>query len=452
MASVSVVENPPVNPLSPLLSKKFNITDIKEDPLKWNKDWEAVIASSSAAEILKEICHTLDDSFFTSDDLVAYHSALRKFQENIAQNLRLVSQHKLGVVWLLLNASEQRRHIIEGLKKACEASPPILGDDCRALCPEIAISNLLSQRGKGFLDFLPRALEVFESSKTPAFLPNTWWEQASDLPNPWWNEAWNELPPTKQKSKSTRIVFEVATIARNRFIGSFALSSVISIVHDVVNRSEGMKDVMDIVENSDEYFTLSLANFKTKLRDKPLIRCENCTKIQEEIEQAVRFMVCSTCKSKLDFEVHYCSRTCQKKDWPVHKRACGKNKVSKGLSGTKGDELLACADPFMDTMPVKTAFRIMRASAMMHDIGAEVVAEYILKLASGYPGLSRDIILKQLCAEYGDDTPQELAKLERDKPGGMGSDTLIESIAKDFSRFGYQSLRMLSDIPSNGTD
>ncbi|OJA10255.1 hypothetical protein AZE42_10430 [Rhizopogon vesiculosus] len=514
MASVSpVVEKPPVDPLSPLLSKKFNITDIKEDPLKWNKDWEAVIASSSAADMLKGICRTLDDSFFTSDDLAVLHSALRKFQEEIAQDLLFVSEHKLDAVWLLLNASEKRRHILEGLKKACEASPPLWGDDCRAFCPEITISNFLSQRGKGFLDFLSRTLEVFESSKTPAFLPNTWWEQASDLPNPWWNEASNELPPTEQKPRSTRIVFEVATIARNQFIGHFVLCSVGSIGHDVVNRSEGMKDVMDIVDNSNGYFTRSLASFKTKLRDKPLIRCENCTKIQEEIEQAVRFMVCGTCKSKLAFEVHYCSRTCQKKDWPVHKRACGKNKVSKGLSGTKEDRLWALPiDPFMDIMrtfprsqdgtiaprdigvgpstgkrspaaerqaylleankdvdyflftasgepcclvindsAVKMAFRIMRASAMMPDIGAEVVAEYILKLASGYPGLSRDIILKQLCAEYGDDIPQKLAKLERDKPGGIGSDTLIESFAKNFSRSEYQSLRMLSDIPLNGT-
>ncbi|OAX33989.1 hypothetical protein K503DRAFT_725099 [Rhizopogon vinicolor AM-OR11-026] len=510
MASVSpAVENSPVDPLSPLLSKKFNITDIKEDPLKWNKDWEAVIASSSAADMLKGICRTLDDSFFTSDDLVGFHSTLRKFQEDIAQDLCFVSEHKLDVVWLLLNASEQRRHILEGLKKACEASPPLWGDDCRAFCPEIAISNFLSQGGKGFLDFLSRTLEVFESSKTPAFLPNTWWEQASDLPNAWWNEASNELPPTEQRSRSTRIVFEVATIARNQFIGNFVLSSVNSIAHDFVNHSEGMKDVRDVVDNSDGYFTRSLASFKTELRDKPLIRCENCTKIQEEIEQAARFMVCGTCKSKLAFEVHYCSRTCQKQDWPVHKRACGKNKVSKGLSGTKGDRFWACTDPITDIMctfprsqdgtiaprdigigpstgkrspaaerqaemleankdvdyflftasgeplclviddsAVKMTFRIMRASVMMPDIGVEALAEYILKCTSGHPGLSRDIILKQLCAEYGDDTPQKLAKLERDKPPGMGSDTFIESIAKNFSRSRYQSLRIFGDMIS----
>jgi hypothetical protein len=84
--------------------------------------------------------------------------------------------------------------------------------------------------------------------------------------------------------------------------------SVTSIYHDLAHRSEGMKDVLDIVENSDGAFSRSLAYAKTTLRDKPLVRCENCTKTPEEIEPGIRFMVCSTCKSKLKFEVHYCSR------------------------------------------------------------------------------------------------------------------------------------------------
>jgi len=73
-------------------------------------------------------------------------------------------------------------------------------------------------------------------------------------------------------------------------------------------------------------------------RDKPLIRCQNCTKTREEIGGKPKFMVCGTCKYKLEFVVHYCSRACQKADWPSHKKHCGKEKVAKKLRGTIHDQ------------------------------------------------------------------------------------------------------------------
>ncbi|OAX33988.1 hypothetical protein K503DRAFT_803945 [Rhizopogon vinicolor AM-OR11-026] len=491
MASVSkspTVENPPLAPLVPLLSQKFNITDINEDVVKWNKEWEAAIASSSAANMIKEVYHTFDDSLVTSDDLVDFHSSLRELQEVVAQNLRIIYHNgRFNIIWVLLNTSEQKRHILAGLNKASEADT-IWAQDCRALCSEIIVSNFLSQSGKGFIDFLDRTYEVLKSSEMPVFLPNPWWEQASDdldLSNPSWKEASNESS-TNPRSK---VVFEVATIERNRFIGNFVLSSVSSIANDIVHHSEGMKDVLDIVEHSNH-------------EDKPLIRCDNCTKMPEEIELGVRFMVCSACKSKLAFEVHYCSRTCQEKDWLVHKRACGKKRVSKGLTGTKVDSLWAFNDHISDMVRtyqtsrngtiaprdiglgaptgkrspaaqrqaemleadkdvdyflftasgepvrfmiddpvVKTFFRTVRGFVMRPDIGVEVMAEFILKFMSKYPGLSRDIILAQLYEEYGDDV---LVVWEWEHPPGM--ETAIESEAKNFSKVFGPLVRMSMDI------
>jgi hypothetical protein len=200
----------------PLLSKKFNITDIKQDVLKWDKEWEAAIASSTAADVLKEISRTMDDSFFTLDDLKFFHLDLRNIQEGVDQTLRKIfHEGHFNTIWLLLDASEQRRHILEGLEKASKA-PTLWGQDCRALCPEVTVSNFMSEGGKGFLDFLARFSEVFKSSD-PALLPNSWWEQASDLPNPWWEQTPNDAK--KKRSESTKIVFEIASINRNKFIG-----------------------------------------------------------------------------------------------------------------------------------------------------------------------------------------------------------------------------------------
>jgi hypothetical protein len=69
-----------------------------------------------------------------------------------------------------------------------------------------------------------------------------------------------------------------------------------------------MKEVLHLMENTKGDVARCLAEVKTTLRDKPIIRCENCTKTPDEIGQDVRFMVCSVCKTKLKFEVHYCSQ------------------------------------------------------------------------------------------------------------------------------------------------
>ncbi|KAG2107653.1 uncharacterized protein F5147DRAFT_753510 [Suillus discolor] len=436
----------------PLLSKKFNITDVKQDALKWDKEWEAAIASSTAADILKEMSRFLGDSCFTPDTI--------KVQNTVAKILhRLFDEGHFDTIWLLLNVAEKKRHIHEGLKGACEART-LWGQDCRALCPEVT-------GGKGFVDFLARVLELSESSLQPAFLPNSWWEQASNLPNPWWTRH-------------------------------FVLSSVFSVVSDITNRSKGMKGVLYLMENTKGYVARALAQAKTTTRDKPLVRCENCTKTPEEIGQGVRFMVCSVCKAKLNFEIHYCSQSCQKQDWSLHKRACGKKPVSKGLSGTKGDSLWAFGDSnptaemlrnfdkegrqltslrdigvnpckgkrtpaaerqaemleadrnvdyflftasgeavrfVIDDPGAKMIFRINRGWVMTQvtsDTGVDAMGEYILKVMSGYPGLSRSIILKQLCEEHGEGTTEKIAWLEK-KSREHGKSTFIEGWVKDSS-------------------
>ncbi|KAG2365055.1 hypothetical protein BDR07DRAFT_1481910 [Suillus spraguei] len=491
--------------LPPLLSKKFNITDVKQDVLKWDQEWEAALASSTAADLLKEISRFLDDSILIPSAIEFFHQDLRTIQGRVAEILRnQLNDGFFDTIWLLLSVAEKRRHILEGLKGACKA-PTFWGQDCRAFCPEVTVSNLLTQSGKGFIDFLTHVLEISESPIAPAFLPNSWWEQASNLPNPWWeqpseqsSEQPSEISPQRQRSQSTKLLFEVATINRNKFVVYFVLSSLMSFSRDVTNPGEGMKKVLDFMEGTKGYVTQAIAEVKTTLRDKPIIRCENCTKTPEDIAQGVRFMVCSVCKTKLKFEVNYCSQSCQKEHWSVHKKACGKKKVTRGLSGTKGDSLWAYSDTnpvanllrniakkngrfslrdigvnpckgkrspaadrqaemleadkdadyflftasgkpvrfVIDDLGAKVIFRINRGIAMTQPTdttGVRAVGEYMIKLMSKHPGLSRDIILKQLCAEYGDDTAKRIAELERgSRQEEMG--TFIDNWLKDCSR------------------
>jgi hypothetical protein len=182
--------------------------------------------------------------------------------------------------------------------------------------------------------------------------------------------------------------------------------------------------------------------------------------------------------------------------------------VSKGLSGTKGDSLWAFTDPVTEMLrncrgkdghinlrdmgmgpakgkrspaaerqaamlqadrdvdyflftasgepvrlvindqAVKMTFRMVRGMVVMqtdHDTGIGAMTEYILKLMSGYPGLSRHIILEQLCAEYGDDTAQKVAEWERKGP--QTGSTWVESWSKNLSSMFGHVLRMTKDIP-----
>lgn len=85
----------------------------------------------------------------------------------------------------------------------------------------------------------------------------------------------------------------------------------------------------------------------------------------------------------------------------------------------------------------KSVFRINRRMFMTQtaDSGLEAMAEYMLKHMSGYPGLSRDIILKQLCAEHGNDTTEKVVEWERKtRERGIGTGTVIGSLSKDFMK------------------
>jgi hypothetical protein len=79
----------------------------------------------------------------------------------------------------------------------------------------------------------------------------------------------------------------------------YLLYAAMSVFHDPFDSSPAMKPVTDFMTADS-----SLADFLSKaisnVRDKPIIRYENCTKTPEEIGNGTKFMLCSVCKSKLD--------------------------------------------------------------------------------------------------------------------------------------------------------
>ncbi|EGN93743.1 hypothetical protein SERLA73DRAFT_145457, partial [Serpula lacrymans var. lacrymans S7.3] len=236
------------------------------------------------------------------------------------------------------------------------------------------------------------------------------------------------------------------------------------------------------------------------------MRCQTCSRSSDgDFGGKTHFMVCSTCKSKLDFSVHYCSQKCQKVDWPDHKPNCGKKKVIKVHEGTSADDNLRDCSPevaaLLKDVPIDPSgtfnissigsgepryqrssalqyqvslidadkeveyvlftpsgfpirffinnrddyetwtrinFRIVRKMAMSsaRQDGLAPMAEHLIKHAENLPGLSRDIIMRQLCAEYGAETETKVSKLEKQSALTGHGLTLVESMSRLSTKVG----------------
>jgi hypothetical protein len=79
-----------------------------------------------------------------------------------------------------------------------------------------------------------------------------------------------------------------------------------SVLHDLSFGSPGMNPAIELMK-SDGTFAHHHSRALAMMNHKPIIRCENCTKQPDDLEGNPKFMVCSACKLKLDFIIHYCS-------------------------------------------------------------------------------------------------------------------------------------------------
>ena len=339
-------EDRKVRPL--LLCRKFTVTtSVKTDPVQWNKEWDKGLHPLSAKDVYAEL-----SPIWTLDKLDPVHYAeILKGRVLLMQNLMAKSwaemeeDRKFVTAWLLLAQCDRQTHLLKGMEVACMDSS--LGGDARAMCPDIKISSMLKRHGRAYVDFLSRFTKEKKAvGENDIYqFPSQWWEEAVDQSN---------------------TLFALLTIQRNEFISEsidilpifdlpqrpaqFLLHSLTSIAGDLAKGSGSMDPVLSILRSD---IGNSVGRLVHGIRDKPLIRCEKCTKTPEEIGENIKFRLCSICKAKLDFAVYYCSqyvslhdfsslqlkwrRECQKADWREHKKICGKQQSTKSLPGTIRD-------------------------------------------------------------------------------------------------------------------
>jgi hypothetical protein len=90
----------------------------------------------------------------------------------------------LVIAWMLLDEAERRRHLLNGMKAACDCT--LFRLDARALCPEITTTAMLKQRGMAFIDFARKiANGIRETGPDELYLhPSEWFQSAVKEPKP----------------------------------------------------------------------------------------------------------------------------------------------------------------------------------------------------------------------------------------------------------------------------
>ncbi|KAH7920540.1 hypothetical protein BV22DRAFT_1039735 [Leucogyrophana mollusca] len=401
----------------------------------------------------------------------------------------LFQRTRFDTTCVLLDEAERSKHLLNGLEKACKEA--LLGEDARALCPEVTVSSMLKEWGNALLKFF----QFFEETSSKPVEQGVLYS----LPSDWWDGALSDV--TKPISRNDELVFEFLTLGRNEFICYFIRGVCLSFLKEVAQEGGEVSSVVKAV--CEDTLVAESAALAIKSRpEKPLIRCEGCEKSAEELEPDTRFMVCSTCKAKLNFSLHYCSQKCQKDDWCMHRMHCGKKAVSKCLPGTAGDiiwgapqlpafyreqfnlagggpvdladlgpgtpqfvrsaalqrqaamlEADKAADYFLfdasgepvrvviDEHIMKAAFRFVRMNAMSRAERkmSEYFAQYLIKVMGAHPGLGRDVILRQFAEEYGDDVGEKLEVLEKKLPG----EVLLERMANGLTKMGPRVMNLI---------
>lgn len=188
-----------------IFAEQFEITSVKTDPARWNKDWEKGLRSLSGQDVYSAFRDRVQDFFGENDSSVLCEELTRralKYQK-VTREMWDVMMTDFRTAWALVEEKERKKHLMKGLQAACEFA--VLGEDSRALCPEISVNSMLKDRGKGFVDFISNFHRNLKEADVEALytLPSQWWAGALDASDPTANTHISQL----------------LTVERNEFLG-----------------------------------------------------------------------------------------------------------------------------------------------------------------------------------------------------------------------------------------
>jgi hypothetical protein len=201
-----------------------------------------------------------------------------KLQNMLVQIWDEAQERHVVTAWMHLEEKDRQAHLFNGLKEACQEAS--LAQDSRAMCPEIKISSMMKRTGKAWVDFI----SSYTTGKKDVGVNNVY-----HLPSKWWARA---VGRSRLPSQELDVAFAGLTNQRNEFISKsigvcrvlvdqrsycpaqFLIHSAMSVIDDLTQRSVRTDLIADILKSDAGG---CLGRMWMEWRDKPILRCENCT-------------------------------------------------------------------------------------------------------------------------------------------------------------------------------
>ncbi|KAJ7803857.1 hypothetical protein B0H14DRAFT_3154294 [Mycena olivaceomarginata] len=230
------------------------------------------------------------------DDIAAWNAAWElsfPFFDSKVRNLETLVESNASGEQEKMQWNYNLAHMLEGLFRTC-LREPVHMPNTRMYTSDITLASMETDNGEGFLTLLrkyvPDEASVVEGDSTSYLHP-----------------GWTKETIERLENAGHVAGVQIWIALRDSFLGEFS-----DRCPSFTNTISSVVGIPRVIESD--------GNESTPLHWGTRI-CEGCG---DREGNGARFSVCKNCNENVSRKVFYCSRTCQKSDWPNHKKVCGK--------------------------------------------------------------------------------------------------------------------------------
>ncbi|KAF8996342.1 hypothetical protein BDQ17DRAFT_1411807 [Cyathus striatus] len=299
------------------------------DPVAWNSFLETHIKDED--DNREAIEHMFNGGFGQNMELLSLLLTFMRYNtRRLVDYQRVLSEAYqpdfFEPNWKRSSSSVRRRHMLEGLVRSRIVDPEAEAD--RIYCSELTLDAMDKQQGVPFINLVKRYIAPDVSKLTP--------DTTLSFPHPLWAD---EMKREHEKDKNSlrSLMWKFVQLNRDLYLCTFISGTYGSsrkvprpppttlIKPHLADRRTINKQISDTMQRFGHMMdndTFKQVNRQWKASVNAASReCEYCCKIEEPKDPLKR---CQRCLANVQRRVYYCSSECQKKDWLVHKKICGK--------------------------------------------------------------------------------------------------------------------------------